>query len=58
MSNEKLTPILDGWQPWQIKFDLERSLFLFDISVTCDGWETINTAPDAELPINKPSERY
>lgn len=32
----------DGWQPWQIKFDLEHFVFLLDISVTCVGEETIN----------------
>lgn len=32
----------DGWQPWQIKFDLEHFVFLLDISVTCVGEDTIN----------------
>lgn len=30
-------PTEDGWQPWQIKFDLEHFVLLLDISVTCDG---------------------
>lgn len=41
------SPSKDGWQPWQIKFDLEHFVLLLDISDTRDGEESINTAEDA-----------
>lgn len=37
----------DGWQPWQIKFDLKHFISLLDISVTCDVERAINTGYDA-----------
>lgn len=41
------SPAQDGWQPWQIKFDLEHFISLLDIPVTCDVGEPINTVEDA-----------
>lgn len=37
----------DGWQPWQIKFDLRHFISLLDIPVTCDVERAINTGYDA-----------